>query len=183
MRLIPNEFLELIALDNSPPNSSQPTHLIPSEDHAVEPRDLLLALHDCRKRYDELLRAVTDYMYTVTIEKGVAVNTIHSETCVDVTGFSSAEYESRPYLWLEMVHPEDKDLVLKQASDILSGQAPSVFEHRIYHKDGSLRWLQNIIIKRYDANDQLCAYDGLVRDITAKKTAGSENARGSGLHV
>jgi sigma-B regulation protein RsbU (phosphoserine phosphatase) len=173
MRLIPNEFLKLIFLDNNWPNSSQQTQTKYPEDQSVEQKDLILALNDCKRRYNDLLKAATDYTYTVTIENGVAMKTTHSGTCVEVTGFSSEEYKTRPFLWLEMIHPEDRDLVLKQTSDILSEQESSVFEHRIYHKDGSLRWIQNIIIKRYDANNQLCAYDGLVRDITTKKMAES----------
>jgi PAS domain S-box-containing protein len=141
------------------------------KDQAVESETLSLALQNCERRYDELLRAVTDYTYTVTIEMGLVVKTIHSAACIGVTGFSSAEYDARPYLWLDMIHPEDRDIVLKQTSDILAGQDSSVIEHRIYHKDGSVRWIQNTIVRRYNVNNQLYAYDGLVRDITARKRA------------
>ena len=60
-----------------------------SEDQFVKQKDLINALENCERRYDELLRAVTDYTYTVTVENGVAVKTIHSEACVGVTGFTS----------------------------------------------------------------------------------------------
>ncbi|MBU0483404.1 MAG: PAS domain-containing protein [Proteobacteria bacterium] len=131
--------------------------------------ELRLALKNCERRYDELLRAVTDYTYTVTVENGVAIKTTHSAACAGVTGFSSEEYDAQPYLWLSMICAEDRDNVLQQTSDILAGQDFSVIEHRIHHKDGSIRWVQNTIVRRYNANNQLDAYDGLVRDITARK--------------
>lgn len=126
-------------------------------------------MQDCERRYDELLRAVTDYTYTVTVENGAAVKTVHSEACVGVTGFASAEYDAQPYLWLDMIHPEDRDVVLRQTADILAGQDSSILEHRIRHKDGSIRWIQNTLLRRHDPNFKLIAYDGLIRDITQRK--------------
>jgi sigma-B regulation protein RsbU (phosphoserine phosphatase) len=142
-----------------------------AEEQFVAPKDLHLALENCERRYDELLRAVTDYTYTVTVENGVAVKTRHSAACLGVTGFSQEEYEAQPYLWLEMIHLEDRDIVLKQTADILAGQDSSVLEHRIYHKDGSIRWIQNTLFRRYNTNYSLIAYDGLIRDITERKRA------------
>lgn len=136
--------------------------------------DAILALENCERRYDELLTAVTDYTYTVTIENGKAVKTIHSSACVGVTGFTSDEYAALPYLWLDMIFVEDRDAVLKQTSDILAGQDTSVIEHRIYHKNGSIRWVQNTIVRRCDAYNKLYAYDGLIRDITSRKTIETE---------
>jgi len=135
----------------------------------IEQDILRRALRNCERRYEELLQAVTDYTYTVTIENSVATETKHSQACLGVTGFSSEEYAENTYLWLDMIHEEDRASVIKQTSDILAGQNSSVLEHRIYHKDGSILWVRNIIVRRYDAQNKLYAYDGLVRDITAKK--------------
>ncbi len=146
----------------------------PSKVKNTRQDDASLALENCERRYDELLAAVTDYTYTVTIENGRAVKTTHSSACVGVTGFTSDEYADSPYLWLDMIFVEDRDAVLKQTSDILAGQDTSVIEHRIYHKNGSIRWVQNTIVRRYDAHNQLYAYDGLIRDITARKTIETE---------
>jgi PAS domain S-box-containing protein len=148
--------------------------MAPSRKPSAEFEKLHLAITNCERRYNELLKAVTDYTYTVTIIEGAAVKTIHRAACIGVTGFSSEEYDAQPYLWLDMIHTEDRDLVLKQTSDILAGRESSVIEHRIYHKDGSIRWVQNTIVRRYDADNKLYGYDGLVRDITAKKIIETE---------
>ncbi|MBU0698264.1 MAG: PAS domain-containing protein [Pseudomonadota bacterium] len=145
-----------------------------SNSQITEQNDLKLALENCERRYDELLKAVTDYTYTVTIENGVVTKTTHSQACPGVTGFSADEYDADPYLWLNMIHEEDRNSVLVQISDILAGQDSSVLEHRIYHKDGLIRWVQNTIVRRYDKQNQLIAYDGLIRDITARKKAETE---------
>lgn len=145
-----------------------------SNDQTAELKQMKLALEKSERRYDELLRAVTDYTYSVVIENGTAVQTTHSSACAGVTGFSSEEYAAQPYLWLDMIYTEDRQNVLKQTAEILAGQESSVLEHRIYHKDGTIRWVQNTIVRRYTASNQLYGYDGLVRDITARKIIETE---------
>jgi signal transduction histidine kinase len=44
-------------------------------------------------------------------------------------------------------------------------------EHRIIHKNGSVRWIRNTTVPRKDAHGRLTAYDGLVYDITERKQA------------
>jgi len=142
-----------------------------SNSKVTEQNDLKLALENCERRYDELQKAVTDYTYTVTIENGIVTETTHSQACLGVTGFSADEYDADPYLWSNMIYEEDRNSVLVQISDILAGQDSSVLEHRIYHKNGSVRWVQNTILRRYDKQNRLIAYDGLIRDITERKRA------------
>jgi len=142
-----------------------------SNSQVTEKNDLKLALENCERKYDELQKAVTDYTYTVTIVNGVVTKTTHSQACLGVTGFSADEYDADPYLWLNMIYEEDRNSVLVQISDILAGQDSSVLEHRIYHKDGLDRWVQNTILRRYDKQNRLIAYDGLIRDITERKRA------------
>nr|MBF0222922.1 PAS domain-containing protein [Desulfobulbaceae bacterium] len=137
-------------------------------------RKVTLALQNCERKYDELIKAITDYTYTVIIENGTAVKTTHSSACAGVTGFTSEEYTAQPYLWLDMIHAEDRDAVLKQTADIIAGQESSVIEHRIYHKDGTIRWVQNTIVRHYNADNCLYGYDGLVRDVTARKIVETE---------
>jgi PAS domain S-box-containing protein len=56
-----------------------------------------------------------------------------------ILGYSEAELLSRPYM--DLVHPDDRDLTLEQASRLTKGQDVASFENRYFHKDGTLRWL------------------------------------------
>ncbi|MCX6081600.1 MAG: PAS domain S-box protein [Chloroflexi bacterium] len=117
----------------------------------------------------QLWTSSTDYVYTVTIKDGRSVNTIHGPGCAAVTGYTAREYASDPYLWFHMIHKEDRKLVLEQANRALAGKETSPVEHRILHKDGSLRWIRNAPVPRYDEHARLIAYDGLITDITERK--------------
>jgi diguanylate cyclase (GGDEF)-like protein/PAS domain S-box-containing protein len=68
-----------------------------------------------------------------------------------------------------MVYGEDKQTVLKNVANILSGLDAQPFVHRIVRKDGVVRWVRNTPVCQYDERGRLIAYDGLIQDITEKK--------------
>jgi len=126
---------------------------------------------ESEQRYKRLLASVTDYVYTVTIENGQPVSTFHGPGCEAVTGYTSEEFETDQTLWYRMILEEDRPAVLEQVNHILKGEIPPPVEHRIRHKNGSVRWIRNTSVPRKDSQGRLIAYDGLVYDITPQKEA------------
>jgi PAS domain S-box-containing protein len=104
------------------------------------------------------------------------VETNHGEGCQSVTGYSSKEFLDNPGLWINIVPEEDKPLVIEHANLMLSGIKASPMEHRILHKDGSVRWVRNTSVARFNNQGFVFAYDGLISDITDRKKA-EENLR------
>ena len=70
-----------------------------------------------------------------------------------------------------MVHPQDRELVLRHAATTLADCANGPIEHRILHQDGSVRWVRHKIISHHDAQGRLVRYDGLIEDITERKVS------------
>jgi len=126
-------------------------------------------LQDSEERYKHLLKSVTDYVYTVQIEEGRPVRTSHGPGCKAVTGYTPEEFAADPYLWFRMVYDDDKEFVSKQAERMLSGETVSPLEHRIFHKNGAIRWVRNSTVPLYDDKGHIIAYDGLISDITDRK--------------
>ncbi|QSV46073.1 SpoIIE family protein phosphatase [Geobacter benzoatilyticus] len=129
------------------------------------------ALLTSELRYRRLVAAVTDYIYTVAVRDGKVVRTSHGPGCTAVTGYDPEELEDDPYLWYEMIHEEDRQRVAGESRRLLEGEYIPSMEHRIIHKDGSIRWVRNTIVPRYDETGELAAYDGLIADITERKSA------------
>src|SRR5258707_6681255 len=98
---------------------------------------------ESEQRYKRLLASVTDYVYAVTVEDGRAVATFHGPGCEAVTGYNSGEFEADQSLWYRMIFEEDRPAVLEQSVRILRGETPPPLEHRIVHKNGTLRWIRN----------------------------------------
>ncbi len=134
------------------------------------------ALRQSQQRYERLLRMVTNYIYSVEVDAGHAVSTTHWPGCVNVTGYTAEEYAADPYLWFRMIHPDDRDLVVEHAERILAGEVVFPLEHRIVHKDGSIRWVRNMPAPIYDDQGYVVSYDGLVTDITRERRYESDRA-------
>jgi len=135
-----------------------------------------LALRDSETRYRRITKSISDYIFTVYVEHGQAMRTVHSAACEAVTGYTLEEFEADPYLWVKMVHPGDLRKVQEHADRVLAtpmheegacGVGP--LEHRIVRKDGALRWVRNTPVPHYDSQGRLTSYDGLLTDITEQR--------------
>ncbi|MEO5356868.1 MAG: MEKHLA domain-containing protein [Nitrospirae bacterium YQR-1] len=122
-------------------------------------------------RYKSIVGAITDYIYTVEVQAGAAVSTTHGPGCIAVTGYTTEEYERDPFLWYQMIHPEDRHTVMETNRRVLNGETIPSIEHRIINKDGTVRWVRNTIVPRHSKDGTLIAYDGLISDITEHRRA------------
>ncbi len=129
------------------------------------------ALLESKDRYRRITEAVTDYVYTVRMEQGRPVETIHRPACVAVTGYTAENFKENPHLWIQMVEEEDREAVFEQAEIVLSGKKPEPLEHRIIRKDGAMRWVRNTPVPNFDDQGRLLSYDGLIQDVTELKHA------------
>lgn len=139
--------------------------------YAVEHQHAQQALKQSERRYRRLLSAVTSYLYQVELKDGQSVSTKHGPGCLATTGYSPKDYAADPFLWLRMVHDRDRARVQRYVQRVLGGKNASPIEHRIYRKDGTVRWIRNTIVPQYDAAGRLVHYDGIVEDITQRKRA------------
>jgi len=129
------------------------------------------ALQESEERYRTLIESVTDYVCKVLVKDGRPVSTSHGPGCIAVTGYTSEEYEADPYLWYRMIHEEDRQTALEQANSILNGERDEPLEHRIIHKNGSIRWIRNTPVVFKDEQGGVVSYDGLISDISERKQA------------
>jgi two-component system sensor kinase FixL len=129
------------------------------------------ALASSEERYRKMTEAVTDYIYTVRFELGKPTETLHRHTSEAVTGYTPEELNANPQLWLNIVHPDDVEVVREQVSRCLSGQDFKPIDHRIVRKDGVIRWVRRTLVPEFSDEGKIVAYDGLLQDITELKIA------------
>lgn len=127
------------------------------------------SLLESEARYRRITEGLTDYQYTVRIENGHAVQATQGPACVAVTGYMAEEFAANPDLWIQMVVPEDRELVMKHVRKILAGEDVSPIEHRIARKNGEIRWISDTTILFRDASGKLLSYDGVIKDVTERK--------------
>ncbi len=126
-------------------------------------------VQESNEKYQRITQAITDYTYTVRIDNDHSVKTEHKPACVAVTGYTADEFMKNPLLWIQMVYEEDRAVVEEHAKHTLTGRKVEPLEHRIIHKDGSLRWVKNTPVQHFNQRGRLSSYDGLVQDITDRK--------------
>jgi PAS domain S-box-containing protein len=129
------------------------------------------SLRESEERYRRLLESVTGYVYTVDVREGRSVATRHSPSCFWVTGYQPEEFALNPNLWISMVPGEDRSAVVAAVNKVLHESSPVSLEHRITHKSGGVRWVSAILVPHLDQNGILESYDGLISDVTERKTA------------
>ncbi len=73
--------------------------------------------------------------------------------------------------FLDLVHPEDKDLVGKILKDSIAHNIPCIIEHRIILPSGKIKYVFQHSENFYDLNGKLQRIIGTIQDITFKKVA------------
>jgi len=141
---------------------------------AIAERQEHAARQASEERLRRLLESTTDYSYAVEHRNGQQVQTRHGVGCVKVTGYTTEEFGARPSLWFDMVVPEDRPAVLAFAGRIDRGETPAPIEHRIVHKNGSIRWVRNTVVSRPALSGHGFMHDGLISDITDRRRLESQ---------
>lgn len=87
-------------------------------------------------------------------------------------GLEDSEIADSPEEWFSRVHPEDIARVKAQITSHLQGLTPHLeSEHRMFHKDGSYRWVLTRGIAIRDADSKVSRMAGSQIDITDRRTA------------
>ena len=68
--------------------------------------------------------------------------TFVSNSVTELTGFNADNFLELPALWLENVHPEDREHVLNNLHRVLLGE-PIIYKYRFKTKNGEWKWLRD----------------------------------------
>jgi PAS domain S-box-containing protein len=87
-----------------------------------------------------------------------------------ILGYNDEEIPNDLDIWSNYIHPDDKQQTMKLAQDHLDGKTPEYkCEHRMMHKDGSIRWMLTRGKAIRDAKGRAIRMVGTDMDITEKK--------------
>lgn len=126
-------------------------------------------LEKSEKKFELLVQNIHEYIYSEKYRDGKYKSSYHSPRSVEITGYTPDEYYSSPNLWSQMIHEQDRVAVSDFFEKLKKTGGIDSIEHRIYHKDGSIRWVWNTSSIQMDGRSQVKRMDGFIVDITERK--------------
>ncbi len=129
------------------------------------------AEHQLRKKEQNLniiISNISEYIYSISYKSGNPEFKYHSPRSTDITGYTPEEYTEDPELWYKMIHPDDRASVVQTLTELRKKGGSGSIEHRIIHKNGSIRWVQNTVKVTLDAAGNIKRTDGFILDITER---------------
>jgi PAS domain S-box-containing protein len=131
-----------------------------------------------RTETDARYRALVEHMpaiaYTwdTTLPTGQAPPVYVSPQLESMLGYTPEEWSAHPELWLESIHPDDREQV-RRASDEADRNATAFHaEYRAFTKDGSMVWIRDdSVVVASDERGNALRAQGVMYDITNQKRA------------
>jgi diguanylate cyclase (GGDEF)-like protein/PAS domain S-box-containing protein len=122
-----------------------------------------------------LVKEVPEYLYSIEFINGNIKTTFHSPRCKEITGYSPKEYVENSNLWMEMIHKDDRERVLNFIQELKEPLNCKSIEHRIKHKDGSIRWVVNMTTVHLDEKKSTLRQSGFLIDVTQRREEEARN--------
>ena len=91
----------------------------------------------------------------------------------DIIGYSEEEFLYEQVLWMNIIHPADKPLVVKDVLKIRRSpnNLSRELDFRIIHNNGRIKWVHQIYKKIQGKDGTPDKYQGVIYDITEKRNA------------
>jgi len=91
----------------------------------------------------------------------------HIETLL---GYAVEEWLSTPNFWFLIIHPDDKNRVIKEMAEAFASKGIVKFEFRWIAKDGRIVWVESLATVIQDSEGNPIGLRGVTIDITFRKT-------------
>lgn len=130
------------------------------------------------KRNEKIFRLLTensrDIVYLYTTKPDPCFEYV-SPNAAEILGYTQNQFYENPYLLLECVHSEDKELFDLTLTPNLSPEASVTLRYRT--KDGEYRWFQEYTSLIHDSSGEVFGIEGRLQDITETKEFSDEKNR------
>ncbi|MEN9226229.1 MAG: PAS domain S-box protein, partial [Thermostichus sp. DRC_bins_24] len=131
------------------------------------PKQVELELQESEERFREMTEAINAVFFLHSADFSKVL--YNSPACERIWGYRPEEIYTQPNLWLQSVHPEDQPKLLQALSQVKQGEQSGIY--RIFHPDGTLRWLRSRCYPILNNQGEIVHIAGVTEDITEQKQA------------
>jgi PAS domain S-box-containing protein len=122
------------------------------------------------RRYRQLVEDMPLSFYITSVDSNLDPVYV-SPAIVDLLGYSLAEWKDDPLLFEQVLHPLDSERVLQAIAQAKAEMCPHEAEYRLYHKNGTVVWVQDRAVTVRDERSGRSHWQGFLVDVTARKQA------------
>jgi PAS domain S-box-containing protein len=121
-------------------------------------------------RYQALVEGIPAVLYEMgpDDERRTRYVSPHVE---QVLGYTRAEWLDQPDIWTELLHPDDREVLLAAHDQHNESGEPWTREYRLIASDGHVVWVRDQATLVRDEEGQPRTWQGVMLDITAQKEA------------
>jgi PAS domain S-box-containing protein len=131
------------------------------------------ALRESEAKYRTLVEQIPAIIYIAAIDP-TSTTTYVSPQVETILGYTAADYRSDPDLWLNRLHPGDRDRVLTELAESRRADRPFASEYRMLAKDGRVVCMRDEAAVVRDEEGRPLFLQGVMLDITERKKAEAE---------
>ncbi len=127
-----------------------------------------------QNRFNQALEAAHAGVWDIDLKTG---ENIWSEELWELYGLTRGEEMPSTELWLNSIHPADRNKILRIFENARKNPIPINIEYRVLHPDGTVRWLMTKGNPIFDESGDAVRYIGTCIDITDPKLIELERER------
>jgi two-component system sensor histidine kinase UhpB len=139
-----------------------------------------LKSEEALRKSEEKYRAITENI-PVTLYSALpdehSTNLFVTRRLEELTGYPAKSFLDNPKLWVNIIHPEDKDRVWQAIEKHRQQRNQLEIEYRIVMPDQSIKWVRDKATPALDAEGVITRIDGFMEDITEQKKAEEDRER------
>jgi PAS domain S-box-containing protein len=140
----------------------------------IEKQRLLRLYENERTKLSNLVSTIPGVVWEARVEPNALEPRVIfiSDYIETLLGYRVDEWLSKPNLWSEVIHPDDRETALLRAQEAFeAGGAPRTNQFRWMRKDGRPVWVEAHAVAICDANGTPLGLRGVTFDITHRKQA------------
>lgn len=147
-------------------HKNNPTNHITIVEDITQRKESEKLILESQKKIKDLIDSIDGIVWEGnSVEPGA---TFVSKKSKDILGYTPEEWLADKYFWREIIHPDDRDWVIKQSTDNAKARKDFDTEYRIIAKNGNTVWVRDIV-SIYHESEESIKFRGILIDITKSK--------------
>ena len=152
-------------------SSAREYYVVASYRDITEQQNFMKVLSDSEEKYRNISENINDSSWTAELVNNKLQQVFYTSSIERITGYKSHEFIDNSMLWVKIIHPDDKQEVIRETQRTYkdSSKNSDEIEFRIVNKSGSIVWIKNKLNLIRNNKGTIEKIYGLVSDVTLSK--------------